>query len=189
MTGQHVGYIRVSSTDQNLERQLVDIQLDEVFKDKISGKDTKRPGLEDCLRHCRKGDTLHVHSMDRLARNLKDLKEIVDGLTEKQVQVKFHKENMTFGDDSNPMNRFTMHIMGAFAEFERDIIRARQQEGIDAAIKRGVRFGANPKLKPEQEQEMVTRALQPGASKKDIAAEYGVSRQTLYKVIERVKNK
>ena len=185
MTGQHVGYIRVSSTDQNLDRQLVDIQLDEIFSDKVSGKDRKRPGLEDCLRHCRKGDTLHVHSMDRLARNLKDLKNLLDELTERNVQVQFHRENLLFGCDASPMNKLLLHIMGAVAEFERDMIRERQSEGIRAALKKGVRFGSDPKLTKAQETELVARCHEPGANKKALAEEYGISRQTVYKILKR----
>ena len=188
MTGQNVGYVRVSSADQNLDRQLVDVQLDEVFSDKVSGKDTKRPGLEECLRHVRKGDVLHVHSMDRLARNLKDLLNIVEGLTRKQVTVSFHKENLSFsGTDSNPMQTMMLHIMGSVAEFERNMIRERQREGIAAAKKRGVKMGKAPKLSPDTEKEMVTRALQPHSDKKALAREYGVSRQTLYNALKRVE--
>ena len=94
MKGQHVGYIRVSSVGQNTERQLADIELDLSFIDKASGKDTNRPELTRCLAHLRNGDILHVHSIDRLARNLKDLQLLVEQLTSKGVSVHFHKENL-----------------------------------------------------------------------------------------------
>ena len=185
MTGQNVGYIRVSTTDQNLDRQLSDIQLDEIFTDKASGKSTKRPGLEDCLRHVRKGDTLHVHSMDRLARNLKDLQNMVEELNARTVTVHFHKENLIFAGGDNPMQKLMLQIMGAFAEFERNLIRERQREGIEAAKKRGVLIGSKPKLSPETERELADKARQPGANKKALSAEYGITRPTLYEILKR----
>ena len=185
MTGQNVGYVRVSSTDQNTDRQLSDIQLDEIFTDKMSGKSTNRPGLEDCLRHCRKGDTLHVHSMDRLARNLKDLQNMVEELNARKVTVHFHKENLIFAGGDNPMQKLMLQIMGAFAEFERNLIRERQKEGIAAAIKRGVLIGSKPKLSPEIERELADRARQPGANKKALSVEYGITRPTLYEILKR----
>lgn len=185
MAGQNIGYRRVSSTDQNLDRQLVDVSLDEVFSDKQSGKDTNRPGLEDCIRYCRKGDTLHVHSMDRLARNLRDLQKMVEELNARQVTVNFHKENLIFAGGENPMQKLMLQIMGAFAEFERNMIRERQREGISAAQKRGVLIGSKPKLNPETEKEVASRARQPGANKKALSEEYGITRPTLYEILKR----
>ena len=185
MSGQDVGYVRVSSTGQNDERQLSDVTLNEVFRDKCSGKDTKRPGLEDCLRHLRKGDTLHVHSLDRLARNLRDLQTMVESLNEKGISIHFHKENLVFSGDSNPMQKLMLQMMGAFAEFERNLIRERQKEGIEAAKAKGVLIGSTPKLDEKTEKEMVTRALQPGANKKALAEEYGITRATIYNAIKR----
>ena len=103
MIGQNVSYIRVSSYDQNTERQLKGLAVDREFKEKASGKDTERPQLKACFEHLRTGDTLHVHSIDRLARNLKDLQEIVEKLTGKGVVVQFHKEGLTFTGDENLM--------------------------------------------------------------------------------------
>ena len=133
MKGQNVGYIRVSSVDQNSDRQLSDTSLDVVFEDKCSGKDTQRPQLKACLRHLRSGDALHVHSIDRLARNLKDLQTLVEELTGRGVTIRFNKENLTFTGDANPMQKLMLQMMGAFAEFERSMIRERQREGIAAA--------------------------------------------------------
>ena len=93
---QNIGYIRVSTLDQNTERQLADVKLHKIFEDKASGKDTKRPALAECLRYLRQGDTLLVHSIDRLARNLEDLQKIVRELTDKGVSVRFVKENLIF---------------------------------------------------------------------------------------------
>jgi len=98
--GQKVGYIRVSTLTQNLERQLDGIALDRAFEEKASGKDRERPVLQEMLRFLREGDELFVHSMDRLARNLADLLKMVNELTTKGVRVTFVKESLTFtGDD------------------------------------------------------------------------------------------
>ncbi|GAA4650941.1 recombinase family protein [Kistimonas scapharcae] len=182
MTGQNVGYIRVSSLDQNTERQLDGTTLDVRFEEYCSGKDTKRPQLQACLNHLRSGDTLHVHSIDRLARNLKDLQSLVEDLTERGVTIQFHKESLTFTGSDNPMQRLMLQMMGAFAEFERSMIRERQREGIAAARKRGKKIGANPKLS-KQQIAAVKKRIKAGESKKALAIEYGVSRQTIYNVI------
>lgn len=175
----NVGYIRVSSASQNTDRQLAGVELDEVFEEKASAKDAKRPVLRDCLRYLRKGDTLHVHSMDRLARNLFDLQQLVADLTSKGVAVQFHKENLTFTGEENPMATLLLQVMGAIAQFERALIRERQREGIAAAKANGKQVGAKPKLTAEQVAEIRQR-LADGAFKTDLAREYGVSRQTLY---------
>ena len=135
----HFGYIRVSSLDQNEDRQLADLglNLDKTFTDKCSGKDMKRPELQKALEHVREGDTLHIHSIDRLARNLVDLQSIVEELTGRGVTVVFHKENLTFSGESDAMHKLMFQMMGAFAEFERSMIRERQREGIEAGPRRG----------------------------------------------------
>ena len=182
MKGQNVGYIRVSSVDQNTARQLEGINLDTIFEDHCSGKDTNRPQLKACLRHLRQGDRLHVHSIDRLARSLKDLQTLVEELTEQGISVHFHKENLVFSGDSNPMHKLMFQMMGAFAEFERSMIRERQREGIAAARKQGKQIGAKPKLTEEQLAEIRER-LDSGEQKKALALEYEVSRQTLYNAL------
>ncbi|OED47313.1 transposase [Endozoicomonas sp. (ex Bugula neritina AB1)] len=182
MTGQNVGYIRVSSVDQNTARQLDGISLDASFEDHCSGKDTNRPQLQACLQHLRKGDRLHVHSIDRLARNLKDLQMLVEELTGQKVSIQFHKENLVFSGDSNPMHILMFQMMGAFAEFERSMIRERQREGMAAARKQGKQIGAKPKLTTEQVSELKKR-LNAGEQKKALAVEYGISRQTLYNLL------
>lgn len=174
-----VGYIRVSSAIQNTDRQLVGIELDEVFEEKASAKDAKRPVLQDCLRYLRKGDTLHVHSMDRLARNLFDLQHLVGDLTSRGVAVQFHKEALTFTGDENAMATLLLQVMGAIAQFERALIRERQREGIAAAKANGKQVGAKPKLTRDQIAE-IRRRVAGGEFKSELAREYGVSRQTLY---------
>lgn len=103
MNGQRIGYVRVSSFDQNPERQLEDIHLDRVFTDKASGRDAKRPQLDVLMDFVRSGDTVVVHSMDRLARNLDDLRRIVNDLTQRGVHIEFVKEKLSFTGEDSPM--------------------------------------------------------------------------------------
>lgn len=175
-----VGYIRVSSLTQNTGRQLADIKVEKLFQDKVSGKNRNRPGLQTCFEYLREGDTLHVHSMDRLARNLADLQKMVEDLNKKGVVVKFHKEGLEFTGEDSAMSRLLMQMMGAVAEFERSLIRERQREGIALAKKKGVRCGRKPSIGPN-EQEKIIEMLNLGETKKNIAAFLNVSRQTIYK--------
>ncbi|CAB5619822.1 DNA-invertase hin [Escherichia coli] len=150
MHGQRIGYVRVSSFDQNPERQLEQIQVDKVFTDKASGKDTRRPELERLLAFVREGDTVVVHSMDRLARNLDDLRRLVQGLTQRGVRIEFLKEHLTFTGEDSPMANLMLSVMGAFAEFERALIRERQREGIALAKQRGAYRGRKKSLSSER---------------------------------------
>lgn len=177
--GQRVGYIRVSSLDQNTDRQLDDIELDKVFTDKASGKDTKRPQLKAALDYLREGDALVVHSMDRLARNLEDLRRIVRELNNRGVAVNFTKENLTFTGEDNPMATLLLSMLGAVAEFERSLIRERQAEGIAKAKAKGVYKGRKPKLDPKQLADLKAK-VNSGEPKAAVAREFGVSRETLY---------
>src|ERR1039458_9145226 len=124
--GKRIGYVRVSSVDQNELRQLDGVELDKKFIDKASGKDTNRPHLQAALEYLRDGDVLVIHSMDRLARNLDDLRRIVTELTGRGVVVEFVKEQMTFTSEDNAMSKLLLSLMGAFAEFERALIKERQ---------------------------------------------------------------
>ncbi len=178
----HVGYIRVSTVDQNTDRQLDGVELAHVYEEKASAATTKRPVLEECLRFLRKGDTLHVHSIDRLARNLSDLLSLLETLTGKGVAVRFHKESLTFTGDENPFQTLQLQIIGAVAQFEREIIKERQREGIAKAQAKGKHCGRKAKLTPEQVQEIKDKVA-AGSEKKALAEEYGVSRQTLYRVL------
>ncbi len=114
MTGQRIGYIRVSTFDQNPERQLEGVKVDRAFSDKASGKDVKRPQLEALISFARTGDTVVVHSMDRLARNLDDLRRIVQTLTQRGVHIEFVKEHLSFTGEDSPMANL-ISVMGAFA--------------------------------------------------------------------------
>ena len=174
-----VGYVRVSTVDQNTVRQLDGITLDRVFTDKASGKDTTRPKLDELIAFVRDGDTVLVHSMDRLARNLDDLRRLVRTLTGKGVRVEFVKENLVFTGEDSPMANLLLSVMGAFAEFERSLILERQREGIAAAKQRGVYTGRKPALTTEQARQLHERAA-AGERKADLAREYGISRETVY---------
>ncbi|MGV7586339.1 recombinase family protein [Mycobacterium kansasii] len=177
--GERVGYQRVSTLDQNPERQLEGITVDRTFTDKASGKSTDRPALAEALRYLRDGDTFVVHSMDRLARNLEDLRRTVRELTSRGVRVEFAKEAMTFTGDDSPMNNLLLSMLGAVAEFERALILERQREGIALAKAKGVYKGRKAKLAAGQAEELRTR-LGAGESATKLAAEYGISRQSVY---------
>jgi len=183
MKSQRIGYVRVSSEEQNTERQLDGASLDKVFTDKSSGGTANRPALEELLSYIREGDTLIVHSMDRLARNLDDLRRIVQELTGRGARIEFVKEGLAFTGDDSPMATLLLSVMGAFAEFERALIRERQREGIAIAKQKGVYKGRKRSLNQEQIAELVRRAA-AGESRTSLAKEFGVSRETLYQYLK-----
>lgn len=175
-----IGYIRVSTIDQNTARQLEGVPVDKSFTDKISGKSTVgRVQLEQMMDFAREGDTVVVHSLDRLARNLDDLRKIVRTLTDNGVRVEFVKEGLTFTGDDEPMSHLLMSMLGAFAEFQRSLILEAQREGIAIAKQQGKYRGRQYKLSEDQARELVDRANR-GENKSDLAAEYEISRQTVY---------
>ena len=185
MPGQIIGYARVSSTSQNLDRQLATIgDVEEIFTDLVSGKNRQdRAGLEAALRYLRRGDTLRVASMDRFARSLVDLEQLVDELTSQGVTVEFVKERLTFTpDSSDPFATFQRQLIGAVAELERSLIRERQREGIELAKKRGAYKGRARLLTNDQVQH-ARRAAAAGEPKAKIARDLGCSRSVLYDVI------
>ena len=182
MSGKKIGYVRVSTVEQHTDRQLAGFELDKVFEDKCSGKDTNRPQLTACLEYLRDGDTLYIHSIDRLARSLRDLLNIVQGLLARKVSIKFIKEGMEFNSDtSNPTQDLYLKILGAVAEWERQMIRERQREGILLARQRNAyeNCGRKPSLTPKQIEEIKAR-LALGEPLAHLAKEYSVSRQTIY---------
>jgi DNA invertase Pin-like site-specific DNA recombinase len=170
---------QVSNVDQNTVRQLDGIAVERVFTDKASGKDTSRPKLDELLAFVREDDTVIVHSMDRLARNLDDLRRLVRTLTGKGVRVEFVKENLTFTGEDSPMGTLLLSVMGAFAEFERALILERQREGIAAAKRRGAYSGRKPALTAAQARQLRERAA-AGERKSALSVEFGVSRETVY---------
>jgi DNA invertase Pin-like site-specific DNA recombinase len=182
MNGQNIGYIRVSSAEQNTERQLDGLDMNRIFTDKVSGKSVDRPALQEMLRFVREGDHLFVHSMDRLARNLIDLRQMVQDLTAKGVRVTFVKENLVFNGDDAAMSVLLLSVMGAVAEFERAILRERQAEGIRIAKQKGVYKGRKASLTNDQMAE-IQEKIAAGVPKAKVAREYKCSRETLYKYL------
>ncbi|MDR5757659.1 recombinase family protein [Caballeronia sp. LZ035] len=178
--GQRVGYIRVSSADQNTARQLDGIELDRIFEDKQSGKTIDRPQLQAMLAYVREGDTLYVHSIDRLARNTKHLLEIVEQLNTRGVTVRFEKNSLIFGASNNDHSaKLMMTMLAAFADFERELIKERQAEGIAIAKADGKYKGRKPSLTDTQAAELRAR-IAAGEQKAEVARSYGISRATLY---------
>lgn len=185
MLGQRVGYIRVSSIDQSTQRQLVDVPLDKVFEDKASGKDTNRPEFQRMREFVREGDIVIVHSLDRLARNLGDLKSIVNEFVSKGITIQFMKENLIFNPNrQDAMSDLLLNILGAFCEFERALIKERQMEGIRIAKAKGIYKGRKRALNKEQVAELKSRAGND-ENKSQLAREFKISRFTLYKYLER----
>ena len=182
--GKRVGYVRVSTVDQNSARQLEGIEVDKKFTDKVSGKDTKRPQLQAALDYVRDGDVLIAHSMDRLARNLTDLRRLVTELTAKGVAVEFVKEHLTFTGEDSAMSNLLLSVMGAFAEFERALILERQREGIHLAQALGKYKGRKRTLTAAQVADLRTRAASGEVSKTALAGEFGISRETLYQYLK-----
>lgn len=141
-----IGYARVSTAEQNIARQImylknIGITDDAIFIDKISGKDLKRPQLEKMLAFIRKGDTLYVESLSRLARSIRDLLAIIDMLKDKGVEFVSQKENF---DTSTPQGRLVLTIFAALSEFERELLLQRQAEGIIVAKQEGKYKGRKP---------------------------------------------
>jgi DNA invertase Pin-like site-specific DNA recombinase len=182
--GQRIGYIRVSSYDQSPDRQLEHLRADRVFTDKASGKDTARPQLQSLLSYARDGDTIVVHSMDRLARNVDDLRRIVQRETRRGIRIEFVKESLSFTGEDSPMAELMLTVIGAVAQFERDLIRERQREGIALAKKRGAYKGRRKALPPDKHAYLRKRA-DAGEKKSKLARELNISRETVYQYLRR----
>lgn len=183
-TELHIGYKRVSTADQATDRQLEGVRVSLCFEDKLSGKDMQRPELQRLLQDQNMSLTheviLHVHSLDRLARNLSDLEEIVKTFTAKGWTVVFHKESMTFRPNSeDPMQVLMLQVFGAVAQFERSLIRERQREGIAIAKAKGIYKGRKQSIPDEKIAELKKKAAE-GANKSALAKEFGISRSSLY---------
>ena len=183
-TGQRVGYVRVSTVEQNESRQLDGLQLDKTFMDKASGRTRDRDQLDRMIQYVRDGDVVFVHSLDRLARNVKDLEAIISELTGKGVRVEVVTQGLVFTGDDNPMTKLLLQMLGAVAEFELATIRERQAEGIAKAKAKGKYRGRKPALTEDQADEL-TKRLVAGEPVAALAREYGVSRQSVYNYRDR----
>lgn len=177
---EHIGYIRVSTLDQNTERQLHNFKLDKTFIDKCSGKDTNRPALKQLIEYAREGDMIHVHDISRMARNTEDLLQLVKMFTEQGISLKFHKEHLEFNGESNPMQQLMLTMLGGIYQFERSMILERQREGIAIAKAKGKYLG-----KPINKElhNKIRELFDKGINKTEIAKQLGCTRPTVYKAL------
>lgn len=180
-----VGYKRVSTIEQNGSRQLVGLELEKIFVDHASGKNTsERPQLQAMIEFIREGDEVYVHSMDRLARNLKDLLGLVEQIRNKGASLYFMKESLHIESQTqqSPMTTLMLSMMGAFAEFERSLILERQREGIAIAKQKGLYKGRKPVSKEKLER--AKDLLKQGQKISAVARQTGLSRASLYKYLK-----
>lgn len=175
-----IGYKRVSTEGQNLDRQDLG-ELDKVFEEKLSGKSAKdRPALQAMIEYAREGDSVVVYSIDRLARDLRDLQEIISTLNDKGVAISFLSERLTFSADADDaFAKLQLQMMGAFAEFERNIIRKRQAEGIAKAKAKGVYKGTKKRI----DRERVHQLRSEGKSTYQIAEQMDISRMSVHRIL------
>ena len=174
-----VGYRRVSSTDQNLDRQELG-DVEKVFEEKISGKDRNRTALSELIQFIREGDVVVIYSIDRLARDLRDLQSIIQELNDKGATVEFLTEHLTFSGADDPFSKLQLQMMGAFAEFERNIIKKRQAEGIAKAKLRGVYKGRQKKIDDGRIIELTAM----GHSQNQVAELMGITRMSVYRCLK-----
>lgn len=197
-----VFYARVSSKSQNLDRQLArakEVEADKVFTDKFSGKNTNRPGLHELFSYVREGDTVEVVSLDRLSRNYQDIQHLVQELKSKGVSLIVDDLPQTH-TGNNLVDQFMLdmmiNLMGFVAQNEREKIKERQRQGIEQAKKRGVYKGRPTKFSEDSSDregrlvfESIKKDYQAGnyKSKAGLARKYGLSRQQLYRIINRIE--
>ena len=195
--GQSVGYIRVSSVDQNTERQLDNLNLDKVFIDKMTGSTKDRPELQRMIEYVRQGDIVYVHSLDRLARNFDDLLDIINQLNQKGVIFKSLQGNITLdGVNNNPMDMLILHIFGGSGQFNRSLIREAQREGIAKAKAKGKYKGRKPALSNAQISELKALLAQKNSSVDNykkitmstLATHFNVSLPTIKRYVKHIKD-
>lgn len=181
-----LAYIRVSTIEQNTERQLsgYNIDFDKIYEDKASGGSTNRPELARLIEYAREGDTIHIHSIDRLARSLDDLRKLVTNWNNDGITVRFHKEGLNFtAGDNTPIAELMLNMLGAVAQFERSIIRERQAEGIAKAVAKGKYQGR----KPNNERNARIRELrESGMSVRKVATKLNCNPSTVQRALIRI---
>lgn len=179
-----VGYRRVSTEEQNLDRQELG-DVERVFEEKISGKNTDRLALQEMIAFVRDGDEVLVYSIDRLARDLRDLQNIIQTLNDKGVSISFISERLTFSANTNdPFAKLQLQIIGSVAEFERSIIRKRQAEGIAKAKAKGVYKGRKKTI----DEKRIYQLADEGMSQNQIAAEMNITRISVYRYLKERKS-
>jgi DNA invertase Pin-like site-specific DNA recombinase len=177
-----INYIRVSTVSQNTVRQLVNVPSDRVFIDKCSGKNTNRPEFQQMLDFVREGDVINCHELSRLARNTKDLLNIVQALNEKGITINFIKEKLSFTGDNDPFQTLMLTMLGAVAQLERDISLERQREGI-AIAKAAGKYKGRPSAFSEAEFSNIKAEFTNTKNKAALARKYNISRSYLYKIV------
>ena len=179
MKGWKIGYVRVSTVDQNTERQLDGIELDKTFEEKVSAKTLDRPQLSQMLEQIREGDEIYVHDISRLARNIEDLHRLVRRILDAGCAIHFIKENLHFdGKRTDPTQELLLSMLGAVYQFERAIMLERQREGIAKAKERGAYKGRPKTIDPEP----IVQLLAQGVSMRKTAQQLGVSLSTVQRV-------
>ncbi|KPZ70239.1 DNA-invertase hin [Shewanella sp. P1-14-1] len=177
-----INYIRISTVEQNIDRQQID--ADKTYIDKVSGSATNRAELESLKDFARKGDVVTVHDISRLARNIKNLIELIDFFNDKGVDVQFRKEQMTFtADKKNPMNSLMLNLLGSVYQFEREMMLERQKEGIQKAQLKGKYSGR----KSTVDYEAIKVELEQGLSIRKTAAKLGYSVATISRASKKMK--
>ena len=180
MSGKKIGYVRVSTVEQNTARQLEGMKLDKVFSEKVSAKTMKRPKLTEMLEYIREGDEVYVHDISRLARNIEDLHALVRTITGKGCTLRFEKENLTFtADQKDPFSQLLLSLLGAVYQFERSILLERQREGIEQAKKAGKYKGRPATIQTDE----IMRLVCEGKSINQTAKMLGIS----YSSVQRAK--
>ena len=178
-------YKRVSTTDQNLDRQLVEVECDLEYVEKVSAKDTNRPQLQAMLQNLRADDVVHVHELSRLGRSVKDLLELVEQITAAGATVKFHKENLEFkGRDKDPFQALMLNLLSSIAQFERELLLSRQREGIAIAKAKGKYKGKQSKF-TAADIERIKAEFDETDNKSKLAERYGITRAYLYELVKR----
>ena len=175
-------YVRVSTALQNTDRQLFDVSCDREYVDRLSGKDINRPQLQAMIDNIRDGDVINCHSMDRLARNVRDLLDLIERITSKGGKIRFFKENLVFSNTQkgDAFQKLMLVMLGAISEFERNLILERQREGIAVAKLKGKYKGGKNKLIVEQVQELRNLISTKSLSVSKAAVKFGISRQSVY---------